>query len=171
VAQIERMRQGLRVAGMREHAEEAANFGLPCDGILRCEMRGLTPGNVSGATTLRTTELLDLLSRQTPVLIDVAQDSLGRSLPDAIGLQGSGYGAAFSARIQSRLGRKIHELAKGDPSAPIVAYCANSERFTGYNLAMRLVGLGYTQVYWYRGGWEAWQVAGLSMTTLELQNW
>jgi adenylate cyclase len=106
-----------------------------------------------------------------PILIDVALDSFGRSLPDAIGLQGLGYGAAFSAQIQTRFGRKIHELTKGDPSAPIVAYCANSERFTGYNLALRLVGLGYTQVYWYRGGWEAWQVAGLPDTPLELQSW
>jgi rhodanese-related sulfurtransferase len=31
----------------------------------------------------------------------------------------------------------------------------------GRNLALRLVALGYTEVYWYRGGREAWQVAGL----------
>jgi adenylate cyclase len=52
-----------------------------------------------------------------------------------------------------------------------VAYCANAERFTSYNLALRLVALGCTQIYWYRGGWEAWQVAGLPDTQLELQSW
>jgi hypothetical protein len=28
-------------------------------------------------------------------------------------------------------------------------------------LALRLVALGYTNVNWYRGGREAWEVAGL----------
>jgi len=54
---------------------------------------------------------------------------------------------------------------------PIVAFCANSERFTGYNLALRLAALGHSQVFWYRGGWEAWQVNRLPETDLELQDW
>ena len=29
---------------------------------------------------------------------------------------------------------------QGDLSAPIVVFCVNSERFTGYNLALRLSG-------------------------------
>lgn len=37
---------------------------------------------------------------------------------------------------------------------PIVAVGCNSERFDGYNLALRLVALGYKNVYWYRGGRE-----------------
>jgi DNA-binding winged helix-turn-helix (wHTH) protein len=44
-------------------------------------------------------------------------------------------------------------------------------RFTSYNLVLRLVALGYTQIYWYRGGWEAWQVAGQPDTPLALQSW
>jgi hypothetical protein len=36
-------------------------------------------------------------------------------------------------------------------------------RWTGYNLALRLITLGYRQVLWYRGGREAWEVAGLPM--------
>jgi adenylate cyclase len=47
----------------------------------------------------------------------------------------------------------------------------NSERFTGYNLALRLVALGYTRVHWYRGGFEAWQVSGLPEDDVQLQNW
>jgi hypothetical protein len=31
--------------------------------------------------------------------------------------------------------------------------------------------LGYTNVYWYRGGREAWEVAGLPETDLEVQDW
>ncbi len=39
------------------------------------------------------------------------------------------------------------------------------------NLALRLVALGYTQVYWYRGGREAWEVAGMPETDINLQEW
>ena len=60
---------------------------------------------------------------------------------------------------------------RDDLSKPIVAVGWNSERFDGRNLALRLVTLGYTQVYWYRGGREAWEVANLPETALPLQKW
>jgi len=53
----------------------------------------------------------------------------------------------------------------------IVAVGWNSERFGGRNLALCLVALGYTQVYWYRGGREAWEVAGLPETEVDVQDW
>ena len=53
----------------------------------------------------------------------------------------------------------MRELTKGAFFTPVVAVGWDSERFGGRNLALRLVALGYTQVYWYRGGREAWEVA------------
>jgi adenylate cyclase len=41
----------------------------------------------------------------------------------------------------------------------------------GLNLALRLVALGYTCVYWYRGGREAWEVNGQSETDLLIEAW
>ena len=57
----------------------------------------------------------------------------------------------------------------GHLTVPIVAVSWNSERFDGRNLALRLVALGYTNVYWYRGGREAWEVAGLPETEVDVQ--
>jgi hypothetical protein len=54
---------------------------------------------------------------------------------------------------------------------PVVAVGWNSERFDGRNLALRLVALGYTHVYWYRGGREAWEVAGLPETEIAEHNY
>jgi hypothetical protein len=54
---------------------------------------------------------------------------------------------------------------------PIVVFSINSERFAGYNLALRLVALGYTNVYWYRGGLEAWRAHQLPDAELKLHNW
>jgi adenylate cyclase len=31
--------------------------------------------------------------------------------------------------------------------------------------------LGYPNVYWYRGGREAWEVAGLPETAVNMQDW
>ena len=36
---------------------------------------------------------------------------------------------------------------------------------------LRLVALGYTEAYWYRGGSEAWEAAGLPTTELVVQSW
>jgi hypothetical protein len=73
--------------------------------------------------------------------------------------------------MQGRLRKKLMELTKGDLTVPIVAVSWNSEGFSGRNLAIRLVALGYTSVYWYRGGREAWEVAGLPETQVDIQDW
>ena len=80
-------------------------------------------------------------------------------------------GATCSDEQQERLHRKMNALTKGDLTAPIVAVGWNSERFDGRNLALRLVALGYTQVYWYRGGREAWEVQGLPESDVDKQEW
>ncbi len=171
LARVRHIREGLRLAGLRDHAEEDADFGLPATSELSTDLISWTPTSVPGAMTIRTDELAEQVGRQKPLLIDAALGNSGRSIPGAIGLQGTGHGVGFSDDLLNRLRRKIQDLTKGDLSAPIVAFCRNSERFTGYNLALRLVALGYTQVYWYRGGFEAWQVNGLPETDLELQDW
>jgi rhodanese-related sulfurtransferase len=104
-------------------------------------------------------------------LIDVALGSWGKSIPGAVGLQGTGHGGNFSERVQDRFRRKIIDLTKDNLSVPIVVFCVNSERFTAYNLALRLVAIGCTSVYWYRGGVEAWHVRELPTSDLVLENW
>jgi adenylate cyclase len=63
------------------------------------------------------------------------------------------------------------ELTSGDLNKPVVAVGWNSEHFDGRNLAIRLVALGYTQVYWYRGGREAWEVNGLPEVKVTATDW
>jgi adenylate cyclase len=73
--------------------------------------------------------------------------------------------------MQDRLRSKVRKLTTGDLNRPIVTVGFNSERFDGRNLALRLAALGYGQVYWYRGGREAWEVNGLPETELTIQDW
>lgn len=171
VAQIQRIYEGLRLAGLREDADETSDFGVAPGQSLWPDPVGRTPVSCAGTTTIKTAELVTLLGQRSPILIDVALCSWGKSIFGAIGLQGAGYGFAFSPTVQDRFARKITELTNGDLSTPIVSFCVNSERLTGYNLAKRLVSFGCTNVYWYRGGVEAWQANNLPVHDLALQEW
>ncbi|HTI79098.1 MAG TPA: winged helix-turn-helix domain-containing protein [Acetobacteraceae bacterium] len=171
-AQIASFQEALRLAGHRDHAEEDADFGVAVDDTLHADLAGLTPIAAPGVTTVRTYELQRLLTEKRLVIIDTLQYSYwGRSVTGAVGLKNAGWGGSLTDAMQNRLRSKMRELTDGDLNQPIVAVGWNSERFDGRNLALRLVALGYTQVYWYRGGREAWEVNGLPETELDVQPW
>jgi TolB-like protein/DNA-binding winged helix-turn-helix (wHTH) protein len=169
--QVRRFQDSLRLAGERDHADEDADFGIPPDAVLHDTFVGLTPTSATGARTIRTEDLPTFLARTQPIILDTGSYSWGRSIPGAIGLLNAGIGGGLTDSAQDRLRRKMQELTKGDLATPIVAVGWNSERFDGRNLALRLVALGYTQVYWYRGGRESWEAASLPETDLQLQQW
>ena len=169
--QVRSYQEGLRRAGLRDHADEDADFGVASDGELHHEYFGLTPTTAPGARTIRTGDLVSFLAEREPIVIDPMTYFWGRSIPGAVGLKHAGAGGSLSGSGQDRLRRKMAELSGGDLSKPIVAVGWNSERFDGRNLALRLVAMGYTKVYWYRGGREAWEVAGLPEAELTVSNW
>ena len=135
------------------------------------EFAGRTPTEAPGVTTIRTADLSRLLAEARPVVIDTVTNSWGRSLPGAVGLRFAGLGGRLADAAQDHLRAKMQQLTAGDLRRPIVAVGWNSERFDGRNLALRLAALGYTHVYWYRGGREAWEVVGLPETKLDVQEW
>ncbi len=169
--QVRHYQDALRLAGERDHAEEEADFGMVADSTLHNDFAGLTPTSAPGVTTIRTSDLARFLAQARPVVIDTASYSWGRSIPGAVGLQNAGLGGSFADAEQDHLRSKLHELTAGDLDKPVVAVGWNSERFDGRNLALRLAALGYTHVYWYRGGREAWEVNDLPETTLDVQEW
>ena len=82
-----------------------------------------------------------------------------------------GFRGSFADAAQENLRIVMNRLAAGKMNKPVVAIGWNSERFDGRNLALRLVALGYTEVYWYRGGREAWEFNELPEAELNLQEW
>lgn len=169
-AQFARYVEGLRLAGLRDHAEEDADFGAVVDHRLHQESSGPTPLAVPGAATIRTDDLVRLLELH-PIVIDAVNCFAGRSIPGAIGLRYVGDGGTLADLAQGRLSTTMHDLTQGNLDKPIVAAGWNSESFDGRNLAMRLVALGYTHVSWYRGGREAWEVSLRSEAALTPQDW
>ena len=91
-------------------------------------------------------------------------DSLGRRYREQSAYGGPGTGPLLQ-NIQSHFNRKIRDLTKGELSAPIVVFSVISSGSLARS-GLRLVALGYTQVYWYRGGVEAWQVNDLPESDL-----
>jgi adenylate cyclase len=168
-AQVARVREGLRLAGIRDHADEDADFDIVSDDALRSDYDGPTPTTVPGAHTIRTPDLAALIKRRNPLILDTVP--WGESIPGAIGLWGAGIGGSVSDEFQHRLRNKMLELMGDIRDRPIVTVGWNAERFQGRNLALRLVALGYTAVSWYRGGREAWEVASLPQTELVMQEW
>jgi TolB-like protein/DNA-binding winged helix-turn-helix (wHTH) protein/Tfp pilus assembly protein PilF len=171
VEQVRRTQDALRLAGLRDHADENADFGVPAIRTLQSKVAGYTPTTAPGVTTIRTPDLVRLLADAHPLVIDTATRWWGRSIPGAVGLAFSGLGGSFKDAAQDRLRDKLRALTTGDRGRPIVAVGWNSEHFDGLNLALRLTALGYTRVYWYRGGLEAWEVNGHPETGLALADW
>ena len=63
----------------------------------------------------------------------------------------------------------MDRISNGDKHQPIVTFAWCINRWNARNLALRLVALGYTNVYWYRGVWEAWDAHNLPMAPLTVQ--
>ena len=96
------LHDGLRLAGIRDHADETFDPGLPADNVLRTEYEAPTPTEVPGARTIRTKELAALLRERQPVVVlDTSRD--GDSIPGAIGLWGAGVGGTTDDAHQDRL--------------------------------------------------------------------
>jgi TolB-like protein/class 3 adenylate cyclase/TolA-binding protein len=169
VAQLTRIEPGLRIAGLRDHADEDADFGLVADDVLHREDEGRTPTTAPGVRTIGTAALANFLEEQKPLLLDVSARIT--SVPGAIGLLGAGRGDSVSDPLQDRLARKLQQLTGPERARPIVTLAWNADRFSGRNLALRLVALGYTNVFWYRGGREAWEVADQRVGPVDLQDW
>ena len=163
--QERRIAEGMRRAGLRDHLDERADFHIASGGYLRDAVNTPTPTGVPGGTTIDTEQLVQLLPGKPLILTTTAENP---TIPGAIlvNLPNSG---SLTDEWQEALGKLVGIATDGDKQRPIVtfAWCVN--RWHSRNLALRLIALGYTKVYWYRGGWEAWDAHDLPKAPLAVQ--
>jgi PQQ-dependent catabolism-associated CXXCW motif protein len=154
----------LAAASGGARADETADFGVAPTAELRLvNYAAPTPREVPGAKTILTPQLRAMLERdesERPLLLDVIGDQGHDSLPGAIWMPGAGRGLSFEDSLQGYFGKALEQLAKGDRSRAMVFFCAGNRCWLSYNAALRAARLGYTEVYWYRGGIDAWITAG-----------
>ena len=70
VAQVARMRDGMRLAGIRDHADEDADFGIASDDLLHTNYEAQTPTTAPGVRTIRTPDLAKLVEQSKPLVLD-----------------------------------------------------------------------------------------------------
>jgi adenylate cyclase len=164
-----RLINGLRRAGLRDHLDEDADSKVPSDARLRRieEMYAPTPMTVPGGITIKTAELQKLLAEQKPLVLTTA--SANPSIPGAILIDPEYNSGSLDDVWQARLHRMMEDLTSSNLDRPIVTFAFDINRWNARNLALRLIALGYTHVYWYRGGWEAWDAHDLSETPAAMQ--
>lgn len=158
---------GLAKAGLRDHGEEKADTGIDAQlGLRPHDYLSPTPRGASGVTTITTAELSTMLAREDaadrPVILATTRPRPDFRLPMSHELPGVFAGDEFDAGVQRTLVKRVNQLTRGDKNHPVITAGWNSERWSSRNLALQLVGLGYQNVYWYRGGFEAWDLAGLT---------
>jgi PQQ-dependent catabolism-associated CXXCW motif protein len=148
---------------------ETADYGVaPTNAIRTTDFDAPTPTIVDGAQTITTLQLKDMLASATPPLLIDVLGNVDTSLPTAVSVPDAGLGSSLNDPLQARFGAVMFRLTGGDRSRPVAVFCLSRICWLSHNAAVRLVAMGYTQVYWYRGGRNAWREAGLPMAPVRM---
>jgi len=130
----------------------------------------------AGAKVIFTRELLKLYKSEPGLVVVDAlhgDDFVKQTLPKASWLYGAGWSkVSDNDNIAAQLAKAMMSIAP-NKKTPIVVYCLDYECWLSWNASMRLVAMGYSRVYWYRGGIEAWMRARLPVvkTPLTAEIW
>ena len=140
---------------------ERQDLGVPPTQLLHAgAMHGPTPSSIRGGQVVTTKGLIGLMQgRQAPFLLF---DVLGQpeTLPNAVPAAWLSQPGNFNDTVQQQAAQMLAQQTQGRKDVALVFYCLSRECWMSYNAALRAIKAGYTNVLWYRGGIEAWKMAG-----------
>ncbi|MEE9333122.1 MAG: rhodanese-like domain-containing protein [Granulosicoccaceae bacterium] len=141
---------------------ETRDFGVaPTTQLHSGAMHGPTPTKIPGGLVI-TTEALFIGLQQNPQSLMVFDVLNGQDiLPGAIAAAPASAPGNFNDQSQNQFSQFLHQTTRGNNNQALVFYCQSIQCWMSYNAALRAINMGYTQVLWYRGGIEAWKMAGL----------
>jgi PQQ-dependent catabolism-associated CXXCW motif protein len=152
-------------------ADEDHDYDLqPVTGVIRTEnLEAPTPRSVTGAQTISTPRLWDmLLGDDPPVMIDVLGGNQTMTLPGALWSPNVGRGVSLNDEVQQNFAAELSRLTRDHKTVPLAFFCLSKTCWLSVNAAIRAVALGYQHVFWYRGGRAAWEAAGLPIGPISL---
>jgi PQQ-dependent catabolism-associated CXXCW motif protein len=156
-------------------ANEAADYGASPSRVISASQVSdrvmlALPTTVPAVDTLTTLQLEAFLkTHPDAVLVDAVVGSAHRTLPGAYWLPELGV-VTIGQLERGQIENALRAASGGDPSRPIIVF----ERSTtygwfGYHGVLRLLGMGYRNIYWYRGGLDAWHDAQFALA--QAQPW
>ncbi len=138
--------------------QEMQDFGVPPQAQLQSTMHGPTPTSIPGGQVITTDRLLGLYSQaQQNGLLVFHVLGPGPTLPNAQNAAPASQPGSFNDQTQQEFGNYLRQVTQGNNARPLVFYCQSTQCWMSYNAALRAINMGFSQVYWYRGGIEAWQ--------------
>ncbi len=146
----------LHESGMPEYADEHHDDHVPeaATPVLNASDFDPTPLHVPGATTIDTAGVAEALKRNHPVIID-----LGRG---AAVIEGAAWHALAGDDTDdaSFVDRVLSGLPDAGRATPIIVMGTGTFGYQSYNGTLHVVAHGARNVFWYRGGEEAWVAGG-----------
>lgn len=135
--------------------DETADLGIPTTNVLfPAPYRGATPSGHTRAALLTTDGLAKYLSGGTKILlIDTSGDA--DTIPGATTVVDAGKDGSLTDSFQPVVDRWLSEQTGNDRTMPIIFFGRGLQDRSAYNAALRAGTLGWN-VFWYRGGSEAW---------------
>jgi PQQ-dependent catabolism-associated CXXCW motif protein len=85
------------------------------------------------------------------------------SIPNAYRIPYAGAPGSFYDQTQFALWNALYQLTHGRPETPLIFFCLGPQCWESYNAALRAIRMGFSNVFWYRGGLQAWQAANLPL--------
>jgi PQQ-dependent catabolism-associated CXXCW motif protein len=115
---------------------------------------------VPGARVVTTPELFKAIqSGGNFLLVDAWDDTQHETIPGAVRIPYAGRSGTFNDDTQRRLFQELSARTNANPGYPIVFFCAGARCWESYNATLRAQHMGFSNVFWYRGGMAAWRAA------------
>lgn len=160
------------VAQIQTFAYEDEDFGVTSTSVpKRSPYHAKTPLEIPNGKRVRTVDLKRMLDADPkPVVIDVLDSRARTTIPGAIWMKGAGAGDFYAAE-KSRFATALEKLTGGDRSRPLVFLCFDRMCWLSYNASLYAIEAGYGNVFWFRGGTQAWEGASLKREKAEPLSW
>ena len=124
--------------------------------ILIAGEKPYAPENVPGATILSAEEVIDMiLSNQELVVIDSRKKTeyIKGHIEGAINI------------LNTELALEDLDSIIPERDTPVLFYCNGVRCLRSSDSITKAVGWGYTNLFWFRGGWKEWTEKRLPMVT------
>jgi PQQ-dependent catabolism-associated CXXCW motif protein len=167
-AQSDEWRFSQIVMTQPNYADEFTDFGVLPQAALKEDVGTKTPMTAPGARLISTSDLYAAIQRGSLdgaqfLLVDVLADTHPKTIRGAKRLPDGGSSGHFDDDVQQRLRTQLMSLTKNNLAMPIVFFCEGAACWESYNAVLRAVKMGFSRVFWYRGGLNSWKQANFPM--------